>query len=42
VVEFRDRGQGNLGEPLGRRAVWVEVFDVDTSVWGDVSRHSCV
>jgi hypothetical protein len=25
---------------LRRRVVWVEVFDIDTGVWGDVSRHS--
>ena len=41
MVGFRKRGQGDLGEPL-RRRVGVEVFDVDTSVLGDVSRHGCV
>jgi hypothetical protein len=39
VVEFRDRGQGDLGEPLRPRAVEIEVFEVDTCVWGNVIRH---
>ncbi len=44
VVEFRDRGQGDLGEPLRPRTVGVEVFEVDTGVLhsldvkGDLSR----
>ena len=41
MVEFGKRGQGDLGEPL-RGRVGAEVFDVDTSVLGDVSRHGCV
>ena len=38
-MEFSDRGQGDLGEPLRPGVV---VFKVDTSVLGDVSRHGWV
>ena len=41
VVEFCERRQGDLREPLRRPRGVVEIFDVDTSVCGGERRHIC-